>query len=190
MNGRRVAAIVVSAALLGLMVGTVTSGYAATGAPATTPVVTSESATPGLGIRLGAMLRDAGARLADVVADLTGTSVDEVMEGRQAGESYADIAAESGVTTEAVIGEALEQRERVLDEQVAAGTITQEQADAALERMQERLEAQVENEAAGCYGGGRQGAGPGADGSYGQGARRGAGNGLGGGQGTGCPYAR
>jgi hypothetical protein len=92
---------------------------------------------------MGQSIRDAGARLVDVVADLTGLSVEDIQAERAEGASVADIAEANGVSTEDVVAKALDERKAILDAKVADGTITQEQADLAYERMTERLTDRV-----------------------------------------------
>jgi hypothetical protein len=155
-NGKTVA-LVVAALVAGLALGSVGLASAAQNAP--------QSAQGGLGLRLGAAMKDAGATLADVVASLTGSTADEVRAERAEGASFAEIASEAGVAADDVVASALEARKAVLDELVASGRITQAQADAALERMQTRLTERVSSDAP-CAG-------------YGKGAGRGRGGGRG-----------
>lgn len=174
MKKGRIAALMAAALVTGLVVGNVASGWAATATePTTTPGV-SAAERPGRGMRLGAAMRDAGGRLVDVVAELTGLKADEVIDRRAKGESFADIAESKGVSAEKVVDAALDTRKELLDGKVKDGTITQEQADAALERMDARLTDRVDSTAAGCDGAG---------GGRGQGGGRG--RGFGGGRGAG-----
>ncbi|MBN1192992.1 MAG: hypothetical protein JXA36_04810 [Coriobacteriia bacterium] len=139
----------------GLVLGSMGVSYAATGT----------AAGSGLGVRMGQFIRDAGGRLVDVVADLTGLTADEVKAERAEGESLADIAAANGSSSEAVVSSALEARKAILDAKVADGSITQEQADAAYARMSERLTERVATDEVGPPSWAGNGRGRGAAGS-------------------------
>ncbi len=167
MKHGRTAALTIAALVLGLVVGGVVTGGAAPAADSTT----TATAPAGLGLRLGAAMRDAGGRLADVVAKLTGQDADAVIEQRQAGTSFSAIAEKYDVEATTVVSEALKVRKEVLDEKVKAGTITQDQADDAIDRMTDRITDRVESTDAGCTGTG---------GGKGRGARDGSGAGGGG----------
>lgn len=119
----------------GLVLGTVGVSYAATG--------TGDPGSCGLGVRMGQSIRDAGGRLIDIVAELTGLSADEVQAARAEGDSIAEIAEASGVSSDQVVDQALEVRKEALDAQVASGAITQEQADDAYSRMSARIAERV-----------------------------------------------
>lgn len=174
MNKTRVIAFVAAALVAGLALGTITSAWAAGPAAGTTGSANAVvNGVCGLGLKLGATVRDAGGRLADVVAKLTGLSATDVQEKRAAGESFTSIAKAEGVSSSAVVDEALKVRSQVLDAQVKAGTITQTQADAALAQMKTRLQERIDSTTAGCTGTG--GGGMGRMGGGGRGAGRGAG---------------
>lgn len=160
----------------GLVLGSVGVSYAATDTTSTSPVM-------GAGVRMGQAIRDAGARLIDIVADLTGLSIEEVQAQRAEGNSVADIAEANGVSSDEVVDTALESRKALLDEKVADGTITQEQADLAYDRMTERLAERVVTDeagrpswagAGGGMGGGQGGRGGQSGGMGGQGLRDGS----------------
>jgi hypothetical protein len=125
-------------------------------------------------------MRDAGGRMVDVVAKLTGLSVDEIRTKRAAGESLASIAKGKGISADQVVAQALTVRKTVLDAKVKDGTITQAQEDAALANMKTRLTDRVNNSAAG--------GGCGAGGGMGRGGR-GGGAGMGGACGGACTQA-
>ena len=115
-------------------------------------------------------------RPADILAGLTGQSVDTVQEKRQEGASYGAQAAEAEILEEFKAAR-LENIEARLAEAVAEDDLTQEEADARLEAMAERQET--------CTGDGT-GAGSGLGGMrQGRGAGKGAGNGAGNGLGMG-----
>jgi len=171
MNATRITAAVVAALVAGAVMGKVTSGFAAT-APAPAP---AQSAPAGLGLRLGTAMRDAGARLVDVVAKLTGLDADDVLAKRQAGTSYEQIAKDAGVSTDKVIDQSLAVRKGILDDKVKAGTITADQADAALDRMETRLNDRISATDDSCTGAGGQGGGMG----RGRGGAGGGGRGMG-----------
>jgi hypothetical protein len=162
---------VAAALVAGLAAGSALTGVAAPATGARSNAAQATGTQPGLGMRIGAALRDAGGRLADVVADLTGSDVDDVIAERQKGTSYADIAEEAGVSSAKVVDEALKVREDLLSARVEDGTITQDQADAALDRMKTRLTERVEATDDSCTGTG--------------GGGRGMGRGMGG-RGAGC----
>ena len=170
MGKTRTAAFIAAALVAGLVAGNVISGWAA---PAQSGASTATAACSGGGLRLGAAMRDAGGRLADVVADLTGQSVEDVVAKRAEGESFADIAAEKGVSADKVVDEALSVRKQLLETKVTSGDITQDQADAALDRVQERLTDRVSSTDGTCNGDG-SGGGRGR-GGRGMGGRGGAG---------------
>lgn len=167
MKHGKAAALVAAALVLGLVTGGVVTGGAA---PA--PEATTTATTQGLGLKLGAAMRDAGGRLSDVVAKLTNQEAAQIVEQRQAGTSFADIAAKYDVTGDQVVAEAIEVRKQMLDSKVDAGALTDEQATAALDRMKTRITERVEATDESCTGTG--------GGGMGRGARDGSGNGGGG----------
>ena len=74
---------------------------------------------------------------AEIVAGLTGRTVDSVTEEKtESDKTYGTIANEAGVLDE-FKSQMLEQKKAILEEKVAAGTITQERADAIIEAMEE-----------------------------------------------------
>ena len=74
---------------------------------------------------------------ADIVAGLTGRTVDSVTEEKtESAKTYGTIANEAGVLDE-FKSQMLEQKKAILEEKVAAGTITQERADAIIKAMEE-----------------------------------------------------
>jgi hypothetical protein len=162
----------------GLVAGLVLGSFGlASAVPANDPA-TGECL--GTGARMGLAMRDAGARMADVLADLTGLSVDDIRDRRADGESVADIAESENVSSEAVVDAALAARKEILDAKVADGSITPEQADAMLAQMTERLTERVESTEQGGWGrGGGRGMGAGACGGQGGAGGRGAGGGAG-----------
>lgn len=168
MKQGKAAALIIAALVLGLVTGGVVTGGAA---PA--PEATSTATAQGLGLKLGAAMRDAGGRLSDVVAKLTGQEAAEVVEQRQAGTSFADIAKKYDVTGDQVVAEAIAVRKQMLDSKVDAGALTQDQATAALDRMKTRLTERVEATDESCTGAG--------GGGMRRGARDGSGGGMGGG---------
>lgn len=163
MNGKRIAALLAAALVMGLVAGNVASSFAAS--------ATTDPGT-GLGMRLGATMRDGGGRLLDVVAKLTGSTTDAVVAERQAGKSFTQIAAAKNVQASTVVDEALKARTAVLAEKVKSGAITQAQADAAAAAMKTRLAERVDSVNSAC-----DGTGAGAGG--GRGGARGAGRGAG-----------
>lgn len=156
-HGKSIALI--SAGLVaGLVLGSL--GIAA----ATTTGSATANGPAGAGLGLGATIRSAGARLVDVLADLTGLSVEDIQAKRADGESIAQIAKSEGVDSQTVVDKALAARKAILDERVAAGSITQEQADAAYTRMTERLNDRVNATTTGPGQGRGRGAGCGSGG--------------------------
>lgn len=141
MNKRRVLALLSVGLVAGLVFGSVGAAYAAT----------DTSANPlGAGARMGQAIRDAGGRLIDILADLTGLSVEDIQAERAEGSSISDIAEANGVSTDTVVSEALAARKAILDAKVADGSITQEQADLAYERMTERVTERVSTDEVGA----------------------------------------
>lgn len=167
MKAGKTAALVVAALVAGLVLGTVGSALAAPSA--------STTATTGF----GAICRQAGGTIADIVAKLTGKSVDDVYAARAKGDSFADITSTACVSADELTSEVLEARKAALDAAVKAGTLTQAQEDTVLANMKARVSARVTSDApANCTG-----AGAGAGGGCGRGAGRGAGRGMMGGAG-------
>ncbi|HPE15799.1 MAG TPA: DUF2680 domain-containing protein [Oscillospiraceae bacterium] len=117
----------------------------------------------------------AGSTPPEIVAGLTGETVEAVVaEKTESGTTYGAIASEAGVL-EDFQAQMLEQRKAVLSERVAAGTMTQERADAIL--------AAMETNRANCDGSG-SGAGAGLGAKFGTGAGTGAKSGAGLGSGS------
>ncbi len=167
MKYRKALALVALGLVAGLVFGSVGVSYAQTESDTTNPVVCT-------GIRMGEAIRGAGARLIDVLADLTGLSTDEIAAERAAGSSIADIAEANGVSGDTVVDEALAARKAILDAKVADGTITQEQADFAYDRMSGRVTERVtttETGAPSWAGGGRGQGGMGGQGQGGMGGQ-------------------
>jgi len=156
-------ALVTAGLVAGIVLGSVSF---ATAAPAD---YTPTNTVAACGLQIGQSLRDAGGRLIDILADLTGLSTDEIAAERADGKSIATIAEENGVESDAVVDEALALRAEVLAERVADGTLSQEDADAMLEMMTDRLDERVTTDEVGP---------PSWSGSQGRG-----GQGMGGGQG-------
>lgn len=156
---------------VGLVAGLILGSIGiASAAPVTDPA-TGEQV--GYGARMGIAIHEAGARLADIVADLTGLSVEDVEARRADGETVADIAESEGVDPAAVTDGALAARKAILDEKVADGTIDQETADLMLERMTDRISERIDSTETGGYGRGQgcgMGGGQGGRGMGGQGA--------------------
>lgn len=155
-------ALATAALAAGLVLGSLSIASAATDTTAT------PTNTPlGYGLRMGVAIRDAGARMADILADMTGLSVDTIEDRRQDGESVADIAKSEGVDSSAVVDAAIDARSKLLDEKVADGTITADQKTEVLERMTDRLNDRVNSTEVGGWGGGM---GRGMGGGMGRGA--------------------
>lgn len=177
-------AIVAAALVAGLVLGNMGSAAAASSSVPTTGTIGSRAVACGLGIGRG--IRDAGGRLIDVVASLTGKTTAQVATERSSGKSFSQIAKESNVSSTQVVDKALAVRQASLADAVKAGTITQAQADAALTNMRARLTAGVDSTAAGCGNGRGAGRGAGAGAGCGAGRGAGVGCGAGGGAGAGC----
>jgi len=176
---RSKALTLVSAGLIaGLVLGSVSYAVAA---PVDAAPASPVAAT---GLQMGRAIRDAGARMIDILANLTGLTTDEIALERADGKSVATIAEAEGVEVDAVVAKALEARKVILDARVADGTLSQEDADAALAQMTERVEERISTTAVGApswAGGGNGGGGKGAGDGTGAGTGRG---GMGGGTGT------
>lgn len=162
-------AFVAAGLIAGLVLGSVGLAAAAPAATGTTTVA-PKTGVVGACLGMGQAIRGAGARLIDVLADLTGLSTTDIQARRAAGESIADIAKSEGVDPDDVVAKALETRKALLQQKVADGTITQEQADAALAQMRERLAERVDTTATGRPSWAGQGARRGACGRGGNGA--------------------
>lgn len=139
MNKKRAIALASAALVAGLVIGNISGAFA----------VVEPSQSDGERnanenrMRIGPMMRDAGGRMIDTLADLTGLTAEDVRDQRAAGESVADIAGSAGVDVDAVVDTTIDARENALDDAVAAGALTREEADAALERMRERMQERV-----------------------------------------------
>ena len=159
-------ALIVVGLVAGLVLGSMGIASAATAeTTATNPVAAC-------GLQMGAAIRGAGARMVDILADLTGLSVEDIQAKRAEGQTISDIAEAEGVETDAVVDKALAARKAILDERVAAGTLSQEDADAAYDRMADRLSERVDSTATGRpswagQGGGMGGGGRGQGGTGG-----------------------
>ncbi len=74
---------------------------------------------------------------ADVVADLTGETVESILsEKRETGKTYGQIADEAGKLKE-FRQEMIEAKKAILEERVAAGLLTQEEADEIIKAIEE-----------------------------------------------------
>lgn len=163
-------ALVSGALVAGLALGTVGIAFAAPSNTAT--------GTTGFGTRLGAVCRQAGGTIADIVAKVTGKSAADVSAARAKGDSFADIAATKGISAGTLTDDVLAARKTALDAAVKAKTITQAQADAALARMKTNVSAKITSDApSGCTGTGAGAAGKGGQGR-GQGQGQGQGRGM------------
>lgn len=163
MKTGKIAALIAGALVAGLVLGTVSSAIAA---PSNTTTGTTGFA---------AICRQAGGTIADIVAKLTGKSVEDVYDARSNGDSFADIAKSGGVSADALADEVLAARKAALDDAVKAGTVTQAQADAMLANMKSRVTSRISSDApANCTGAGN-GAGRGTGGCGGGGGRGGRG---------------
>ena len=180
MRNGKVVAMTIAALVLGLTIGGVGTATAATAPSGATNAAVAGAC--GLGLRMGATIRESGGRLADVVAKLTSQSVEKVTAARAAGTSFDKIAADKGISAEKVVVTALDTRKAILDAKVKDGTVTQAQADAALKNMETRLTERVSSTAPGCDGtGGGRGGGMGRGGTGGgMGRGRGGAGGCGG----------
>ena len=118
---------------------------------------------------------------ADIVAGLSGKTVENVTEERVAGKTYGTIANDAGKLDE-FKSQLLEQRKAVLDQRVIEGTLSQEQADKIYSAIESN---QAICDANGSVGTGmKYGAGFGSGGcGIGNGQGRGAGQGMGAGRG-------
>jgi hypothetical protein len=169
-NRTKLFAVIAGALVAGAVLGSVTSGYAATANGTTNASATAACA--GLGLRMGQSVRESGGRLLDIVAKLTGQTTTQVAADRAAGKTFAQIAADKGVSQTAVIDSALKVRQDALSAKVKSGAITQSQADTAVSTMKARLSDRVTSSNTSCNG---------------QGAGGGGGCGMGGGgNGAGC----
>jgi len=114
---------------------------------------------------------------ADIVAGLTGKTVEEVSAERASGKTYGTIADEAG-KLDPFKQEMLEQKKAVLDQRVKEGNLTQEQADA--------LYSAIEKNQTTCDGIGNAQFGMGCGAGFGNGMMNGQGKGQGFGRGMGC----
>lgn len=91
---------------------------------------------------------------AEIVSDLTGKTVDDVIKARESGETYGEQAAEAGKLEEFKT-ERLAQYKLALDEAVKEGRVTAEKAALLYDAMEQRMEACTGNGAGLCAGNGR-----------------------------------
>jgi len=119
---------------------------------------------------------------AEILSNLTGKTVEAVIEERAEGSTYGAIADEAGKLEE-FKAQMLEAKKAWLDERVKAGTLTQERAD--------EIYKAIESNQAGCTGNGTGRIGMGMGAGFGQGAGQcGLGFGRGMGQGLGNGFWR
>lgn len=143
MKRGKIAALIAAALVAGLALGTVGAAFAAPAQVAT--------ATAGF----GALCRQAGGTIAEVVAKVTGQPVADVYAARATGQSFAAIATAKGVSTDRLTADVLSARKASLDAAVKAGTITQAQADTMLANMKARVASRITSDASGaCTGAG------------------------------------
>lgn len=178
MKNRKSISLVAIGLVAGLVLGSLSIASAA---PVTDPA-TNEPL--GMGARIGWSIRDAGARMSDIVADLTGLDADDIHDRRTDGETIADIVESEGVSVDTVVDEALVARQAILDEKVVDGTIDQATADLMLDRMTDRVAERVDSSEIGgygngCGGGSCDGQGAGVAGGRGSGGQGGGGQGAG-----------
>lgn len=172
--------LMVSAGLVaGLMLGSVGIAAAATPVKTATAAQQAVGAAAGYGLRLGPAMRDAGARMVDVVAKATGLTVADVAAERAAGTSYADIAKSKGVDSDKVVGDALAARKAILDQRVKDGSITPDVEKTILDRMQTNMKSRVTSTDATRGNGTGTCDGTGTGGGMGRGAGQGRGSGQG-----------
>jgi hypothetical protein len=163
--------LVAAGLVAGLVVGSFGIAMAAT--PAATRAGQA-AGVAGYGLRIGVAMRDAGARMIDQVAKLTGLSVTDVAARRASGTSYAAIAAAKGVSADALVAKAIAARKTVLDGYVKSGRITAEQEKVMLATMGANMRTRVQStDPAAC-----DGTGTGAGGGQGGGMGRGRGAGI------------
>ena len=105
--------------------------------------------------------------LADVIAEVTDQSVEDIRAALADGQTPEEIITSAGATVEAVVDAFIARREATLAALVAEGRLTQEQADAMLAHMQEQVTEQIEEGLSVCPGG-----------AFGNGMRRGSGRGM------------
>lgn len=158
-------ALVSGALVAGLALGTVGIAFAAPSRTAT--------GTAGFGSGFGAICRQAGGTIADIVAKVTGQTTSDVYAARAKGESFAEIAADKGVSAADLTSEVIAARKAALDAAVKAKTITQAQADTMLANMKTRVTANVSSTAPNTCTGTGPVAGRGGKGGQGQGRGRG-----------------
>ncbi len=122
MKKARALTLVSAALVAGLALGSVSIAVAA-------PATPIDGTTQGVGLRMGEAIHAAGARLIDILVDLTGLDVADVADRRAAGET------------------------------VAEGVLDAEDKDAILQNMADRLSERLTSTETGPFGGGRNGAG-------------------------------
>ncbi len=109
---------------------------------------TAEEATPEteepreFGHRHGGFL--GGHTAAEVTAELTGTTVEDVTAALQEGASLTSYAEENGVSRDELVSAIVAAMQANLDERVAEGSITQERADELAAEMATQVEALVD----------------------------------------------
>ncbi|MGE4284263.1 MAG: DUF2680 domain-containing protein [Clostridia bacterium] len=126
---------------------------------------------------------------ADIVAGLTGKTVEKLYEERAEGKTFGSIATEAGKLEE-FKEEMLENKKSILDERVKDGRLTQEEADEIYNALKENQaacdgsgSAMIGKANSACFGNG-QGMGRGNNQGFGKGAGMRSGNGMGFGRGV------
>ena len=161
--------------------GTVLSASAASNSAADTPA--------GL-LRQGIMAGQQRVQTAlNVVADLTGLSIEDIRAERVEGKSLAAIAETEGISEQTVIDKVIAERTAVLEQLKADDKITDAQYENCISNMQERIKANIERTAVGPANGNMNGGSVGRAQGNGQGLGQGSGMGRGMGQNqANCPY--
>ena len=84
-----------------------------------------------------------GGSLVDVIADVAGIGVQDVVAELQAGKTFAQVAAAHNKTAENLVNAFLAERQTVLKQAVADGRLTQAVADTMLATMKTNVEQHV-----------------------------------------------
>lgn len=130
-------------------------------------------------LRQGIMAGQQRAQTAlNVVADLTGLSIEDIRTQRAEGKSLAAIAETKGVSEQTVIDKVAAERTAALDQLKADNKITDTQYQNCISNMQERIKTNIERTAVGT--------GNGNQAKQGMGRRQGAGQDQGQGMARGC----
>jgi uncharacterized membrane protein YgcG len=135
----KIAALVASALVAGLVLGGIGIATATTGAK------TGSAVSFGSAVSSATVGTHGGSRaIVTVLARLTGLSVDKIVAEHASGVSFATIATENGVDPSTLVDQVVAARRAQLDALVSSGSMTQAHEDALLVALRNRVQAMVD----------------------------------------------